>query len=474
MTARLQRMLLPAVLLGMQACWLYAWLSLIEAKATARSVVAPAVMLFLVLGAVAHVYTARLPRSILRQPCFWLLWIVLAALVGKLLIYPGMPWGEAAWLYALPAAAVRVIFETQPAELLLLLGSGAAWYLGGRVTANGPTHTRFLADFQFGLVMLFAATLVAHGLEISPAHPVLLALAFFSLSLSGIALTRSRQEGKRGSPAGNRQFTGSLVSLLAIVSFLGLLAGIAITPDLVGVLVAAGRFILYVLLAILAFLFSLLPDPDLPGGALPEASAIGNDQGLLDFFNSLPWPDVVRRVLRTTVGAVFLGMTLVALWRMCSAVLEWLRHRGNAAGVEVERLDSGLLADLVVWLHWLARQPAHLVHRAAVLFGQWMGTARVVTWATVYADMLRWTGRKLRPRRASESAHEYGTVLSELLPAASPDLAYVTETYARARYGGHEPDSDALHEMQQAVQRMRRLPRPRGSGGTTTTGEGAE
>ncbi|MCK9356511.1 MAG: DUF4129 domain-containing protein, partial [Dehalococcoidia bacterium] len=84
-----------------------------------------------------------------------------------------------------------------------------------------------------------------------------------------------------------------------------------------------------------------------------------------------------------------------------------------------------------------------------------------------------WTGRKLRPRRASESAHEYRAVLSELLPAASPDLAYVTETYARARYGGHEPDSSALQEMQQAVQRMRKLPRQRRGSRMTTTGEGA-
>ncbi|MCK9357401.1 MAG: hypothetical protein M0R22_09715, partial [Dehalococcoidia bacterium] len=411
MTARLRRMLLPAVLLGMQACWLYAWLSLIETKATGSSGVAPAAILFLIVAAITRTWTGRLPRRVLRLPCFWLLWVVLAATAGKLLLYPGMPWSEAAWLYALPAAAVRVIFETQPAELLLLLGSGVAWYLGGRVTADRPTHARFLADFQFGLVMLFAATLVAHGLEISPGHPVLLALAFFSLSLSGIALTRSRQEGTRATAPGNRQFAGSLVSLIGIVSFLGLLAGIAITPDLVGVLVAAGRFILYVILAILAFLISLLPDPDLSGGALPEPPAMSSDQAVLEFFSNLPLPAVVRRVMRMTVSAVFLGMMLVALWRICSAMLEWLRHRGNAAGVEVEKLDSGLLADLVAWLHWLARQPANLVHRTTVFFGRWIGTARVVTWATVYADMLLWAGRKLRPRVASESAHEYRAVL---------------------------------------------------------------
>ena len=146
---------------------------------------------------------------------------------------------------------------------------------------------------------------------------------------------------------------------------------------------------------------------------------------------------------------------------MCSAALEWLRRLGRPAAVEVESLDTGLLADLTALFLWLARQPANLLRRAATRLRAWAGAPEELNWNAVYGEMLRWAGRKLRPRAACESAHEYQMVLSALVPAASPDLAFVTETYARARYGGYEPDVKKLTEMRQAVHRIRQAPRPR-------------
>ncbi len=363
--------------------------------------------------------------------CFWLIWWFLSALVGKLLLAPETSWGQSAWLFALPRALIRLIFETRVAELLLLLGSACAWYLGGRAAGRQATYETLLAQFQFGLVLLLGAFLLAHGLEISTGHPVLLSLLFFALSLSGIGLMRNRVESERSSLPANRHFTGSLISLIAIVFVLGLLAGIAITPDLVAVLLDTGRFVLHAIEAVFVFIFSLLPSPDMPSGGEMEPPASGEDSGVMEFYKTFPWPAILRRIMFILWVVVVLGMLLFALWRVCTMVLDWLRRRGSVAGIEIESLDSGLLADLLAMLLWLERQAKHVAALVSRFVRNRLGAAAQPTWGSVYAGFMRWARKKLVPRQPSQSVHEYQSVLGEFLPSAAPDLAFVTEVYAR-------------------------------------------
>ena len=475
MRERLTRLLLPAMQLGMQACWLYAWLSLIEMRLLDRIVIAPIAILFAAAGALARAGVERLPlRSVARVACYWILWFAIAAFVGKLLLYPAMAWGQSAWVFALPRSLLRLIFETQSAELLLLLGSACAWYLGGRAVSRPASYETLLGQFQFGLLLLFGAFLLAHGLGVQSGHPVLLSLGFFALSLTGIAITRSRQGGESASVPSGRHFTGSLLTLVAVVSVLGLLAGIAITPDLVGSLIDVGRAILNSLGSALLFLFSLLPAPDAPSGAEMQPPATGDDAGLLEFYRTLPWPALLRRALFILWVVVVIGMFLFALWRLCSALLEWLKRRSNVSGIEIESLDTGLLADLLALLLWLDRKVRQAASYVTRIARRTMGSAGEPTWTSVYAGLVRWAARKVQPRHPSQSVNEYQAALGELLPAATADLAFVTDTYARARYGGHEPDGSTVQEMHSAVHRIRRAPRRRGAGHTNTQTEGAE
>lgn len=476
MRSRLKRALVPAVQVGMQACWLYAWLALIEAKVIATDVIAPVAVLFLAAAAFARASLDRLPlRPVLRITSFWLMWLLISALAGKALLYPAMAWGQLDWVFALPRSFILVIFETQPAELLLLLGSGCAWYFGGRAVSRRPTYESLLGQFQFGLVMLLGAFLLAHGLDVPIGHSVLLALAFFLLSLTGIAVTRSLQAGATTPQPGNHQFTGSLVTMLVTVGVLGLIAGVAITPGLIEILIEAGRFVLHTLQTAFLFIISLLPQPDItpPEGELPPP-ATGDDAGLLEFYRTLPWPALLRRVMFIVWVIVVMGMFLFALWRLCSMVLDWLKRRSDMAGIEVESLDSGFLADLRALLRWLERKARLVVQHVARFSRMKLGASDEPTWSSIYVNLVRWAGKKLTPREPSQSAHEYQAVLSELAPAAAPDLAFVTETYARARYGGHEPDSHLLQEMQAAVHRIRTAPRRHHTSSTSTISEGAE
>ncbi len=476
MTERIQRALVPTMQLGMQACWFYAWLALIAVKTDVPGTVAPTIILFLGAAALARWALMRSPlRQVTRLGIYWVAWFLLAAIAGKLLLFPSMPWGQVDWLFALPRGLVRVVFETRPAELLLLLGSGGAWYLGGQSISRGPTYETILGQFQFGLVMLLGAFLAAQGLSISTGHPLLLAITFFTLALTGIAITRSRQEQARAPGAANRQFAGSLVTLLVAVTALGLLASVIVTPGLIEVILNAVGFALHAVGSAIVYVLSLLPQPDLTppeGDAQPPAT--GDDSGLLEFYRTFPWPAVLKRVIFIVWVVVIMGMFLLALWRIFSTILGWLKRRSNMNGVEVESLSSGFLADLLAFMLWFERAGHALAARFRKFARSRFGPSGKPTWSSIYLNFARWAGKKLAPREPSQSAHEYQEALSRLLPAASRDLALITDTYARARYGRYEPDNEALREMQSAVLRIRTAPRRPKNRVVITLTEGAQ
>ncbi len=455
------RLLLPAILLGMQACWLYAWLSLIEARLLDSQALALMVVAFALAGALVYAYLRVLPlNAIVRMSCFWVLWFVLAALAGKLLLYPAMQWTQPDWILALPQALVFLIFESQPAELMILLGSACAWYLGGRTVWRGLTHGTLLSEFQFGLVLLLVAFLVARPLEVPTAHHIPIALSFFALSLAGVAITRSRREDTGASLLGRWHFLSSLGALLLAVSFLGLLATIAVTPALLAAILDGARYGLSLIGSALSFLLSLLPSQEFTPIEEPPPPA-GDDSALREFYGTIPFPASLRRIMFIGWTVMVIGMVLFSLYRICGMVLDWLKRRSDSRGIEIESLDTGFLADLLALLFWCGRG----IRKSAQAFVRFVRhgtqTTADMSWMSMYDALLRWTGKRLQVRASSQSVHEYQAALSRLLPAAAADLEYVTDTYARARYGGHEPEREALNQMSEAVQRIRKAPRGR-------------
>ncbi len=456
---RMNRMLLPAVLLGMQACWLYAWTALVEAYAIGSYTLAAAIVLFMPVGAIVYSFLRMLPvRTIVHTICYWAIWIILTAITGKLLLFTSIPWMQPEWVYALPRALGQLLFETRPAELLLLLGSACAWHLGNRPVRKAIDHSTVLGDFQFGLMLLIGALLAAQGLDAPAEHHVLLALAFFALSLTGIAITRSRQDDSGASLLTRRHFASSLAGLLLTVSLLGLLASVAVTPALLNAIVDGVRHIGHLIGAVFAFFASLLPGSEFAPIEEPPPPS-GDDSELREFYRGIPWPPMLRRIMFILWLIIVAGMVLFALWRICSQILDWFKRRSDTRGIEMESLDSGLLADILAFLLWVRDGVSRMAHRAMQLITRTMPHQGEQTWSEVYASFVRWSGRRIRARRISESVHEYQRALSQLHPDASPELILVTDIYARARYGGHVPDTVTVREMAQAALRIRRTRR---------------
>lgn len=475
MKTRLTSLILPALQLCMQACWLGTWLYVLEIRLLQHCSLMPVALLFAAAAMPMRLYMERLAvKPVLRVAAFWLAWVALAAIVGKLMLLPTASWIDISWTYALPRAIVRLPWETRTAELLLLFGSGGAWYAGGRAAEQQVTYETLLAQFQFGLILLFVAFLVAHALEVPASHPALLSVTFFSASLAALAITRNRIKSERPSLPRGRHFTGPLVALLIVVATLGLIAGVAITPNLVGMVLDGIRAVGRAIVAGLMFLLSLLPAPDMPSGGEMDAPATGDDSALTTFYRSLPWPAILRRILFILWLAAILGMALLSLWRLCSMILDWLKRRGDASGVQIESLESGLLADLLALLFWIDRTMNRLLNRVASFIRRRLGPVAEPTWTSIYIGLTRWAARKVLPRQPWQSVHEYQALLVEHMPDAIDELAYVTETYALARYGGLEPECATVQEMQRAATRIRKTPRARVTRAQINKTEGEE
>ena len=457
---RADLMLMPTVSFAMQSCWLLAWLSLLEQATVGSVIIAPVTILLFLAAAVWRYCLPRITqRRVLVEALFWAAWPIAAALAGKFVLFGDVSWTHTGWFLALPRAVLTLLYETRAAELLLFLGSGIAWLLGRRLASQPISYGRLLGDFQFGLIMLLAAFLVSHGLEQGLHQPILLSLGFFCVSLAGIATARSVRGGEGKTSLSRGHFTGTILTLIAIVSGFGLLIGIALTPDVLRVLLDAVRYVAHLFAEFFRWIASLIPEADIEPG-VPAASAAGDDSAVLEFYRSLPIPALLKRGIRIAYIVMILGLVVASLWQLCAQVLAWLRRRMDMSeGAELESLDVGLLAELAAFMRQMVARLRAMAVRMFTAVLQTTGREQAATARTVYVGFIKWAGKKVLPRKPWQSPREYMSALSEYLPAATPDLAMVTEAYVLARYGRHEPRDGGIDEMIGACKRIRKTTR---------------
>ena len=322
--------------------------------------------------------------------------------------------------------------------------------------------------------MLLAAFLVSHGLEQGLHRPVLLSLGFFGVSLAGIAVARGARGGEGKASLSRGHLTGTILTLIAIVSVLGLLVGMALTPDVLRVLLDALRYIGHLFGEFMRWIASLIPAPEMEPGIPPEG-ATGDDTAVRDFYRGLPIPALLKRGLYIAWVAIILGILLYALWQMCSQVLAWLRRRMDMGeGAELESLDMGFLSELAAFMRQIFARISTMAARVLAAILRTGGRAQPATVRTVYVGFVRWAGKKILAREPWQSPYEYMSALAECLPAAIPDLATVTEPYVLERYGRHEPDDGIVEEMIGACTRIRRTPRVRKHDSSHTQKEDGE
>ncbi len=502
--------LLPLILIGLRACWLWPWLALLRVWFYPRHpgpILPLAALLALPLLSLT---LARLgggwavghngARSGRDEPALWLRGLAaVAGLVAMLFLAwrqvyrPDYGLLNAAWLRQLGEDLIRWEAGLGVAVLVLLVAA-YLWWRGMADAAKSMGHEDIWRTFMAGVAM-WALYLVAHTLtfgrgagDAAPGVGVFLALgmaglAFTSLKITiglDMALGLDRQRAVRA-PAVNRYWLTSTGVVILAVLGLGFLLALLITPDLVARVLAVAAWVvdllwrivaaIIVLLAtvlfLLAYYAALLLRPlterlfafldleqaqqllqNLAPPTAPEAALA--DPAVV--------PDPFRWAALAILAAVLLLAFALALRRL---------RRAEPSTVDETR-ESILSADL-------------LGDQLAGLLGRWRGRFRRADLSPflslddeaasrrairrVYQELLAHTSARGAPRARSQTPAAYGDHLAgSLLRDQGGALKAVTAAYELARYAA-EPPADELPATVQAewarIEAALRPPEPR-------------
>jgi hypothetical protein len=442
--------------LGMEGCWLYALMALLNRHVAGDGI---SVVGILILYPVAFFFNRFLVWLKWPRACIlivsWLAWVVAMLLIVKVQLFADRPLSESAWLLSIPQSIAQVIYTFRP-ELLILLSTGVIWWLGRRLACRVANFPAMVSEFQFGLIMLVLTFLFASLLKAALGNPVLVTLTFFLFALLGISVAHALERTSWLSGLYQGHWSGLLLVSIGVILLLGLLITWVVTPDLLQLFWAAikwaGGLIWGLILKVIAFLASIFPQsepaelPSMPGMPPVEPS---------EAFELWSMPEWLRSGIRLGWSIFVLGLIIFALWRVSSDIFGWLRRKlASMAGAELEPVPGAFKADFLGLLKRILfrllglRLPFHLRRRELV------SPPEVASVRQIYRRLLRWAAAGGYPRHVSQTPHEYCYALAGILPEASEDLSFVTQQYVRARYGALLSAGDELSELSQAWHRL--------------------
>ncbi|MFC1967335.1 DUF4129 domain-containing protein [Chloroflexota bacterium] len=439
--------------IGIEGCWLFAMMAMLNSQVLEGRLSVPGIMLLFPL---AFIFNGLLQRRhwhrFIRSGINWLVWAAAMLLMVKAQLFAGLPLFNTEWLLAVPRSIAGVIYDFEPA-LFIMLGSGVLWWLGRRLAGRNADFAALVGEFQFGLFMLVVTFLSASALEIELSGQIYLVVAFFLFSLLGISIAHALEGTSWLSGLYQGHWSGLLLVSISLVFLAGFIITMIFTPDFLQLIVAAIKYVWGLVMQAIAFLINLLPEPG-PGEAppmpVPPPQTVEPEE-----FNFFRMPEALRRVFGAGWVTLFIGGILFAMWRVFSDILRWLHRRLRTPGAEYERMPGAFRADLFGFFRWL-------LHR---LFGWRLPWAKESTGKIspeaasvrqIYRQYLRWAAAGGYPRQVWQTPNEYGGELAQLLPGSQADLDYLTNQYVTVRYGASMPAEADLHRLTQAWHRVKK------------------
>ena len=452
-----RRGILYIAIMGMEVCWLYALMAMLNAKVAGGRL---SVLGIMVLYPVAFIINMLLRR--LRMPragilsVSWLLWVVGMLLMVKAQLFWGLPLSDWQWLLSIPQSIARVIYTFRP-ELLILLSTGVIWWLSLRLTSHTSSFATVVGEFQFGLIMLVLIFFIASRLETSLENPVPLALTFFLLALLGISVGHALESTSWLSGLYQGHWSGLLVISIGLILILGLLISSVVTPDLLHLFWAAITWVLGLVWALIikvaAFIASIFPALELT--ELPSMPSMPPTESVEEF-KLWSMPEWLRSGLSFSLSILVLGAILLALWRVSSEIFGWLRQRlAGRAGAEFEPLSGAFKVDFMNLLKRILLRLLRLKSLFRLRDKEGAVISEVAPVRQIYRQLLRWAAAGGYPRHISQTPREYYFALVGLMPETGEDFDLVTQQYVRARYGAWLPTGDELDKLSQAWHRVK-------------------
>jgi hypothetical protein len=218
---------------------------------------------------------------------------------------------------------------------------------------------------------------------------------------------------------------------------------------LLQLVVTALKWLWGLVVKLIAFLISLLPKPE--PGQLPLPVPSPGEVQPSEEVTVWHMPELLRRSLTSGWGIVWIGLILLALWRISSSIFGWLRRRfSSLAGAEYEAMPGAFKTDFMNWLKRIVfrllgiRLPFQSGRKST------SSTPEAASVRELYRRFLHWAAAGGYPRHVSQTPHEYLGKLADLLPEARQDLAFITQQYVSARYGIWSQTADELSQLRQS------------------------
>ena len=446
---------------GMEGCCLYAIIHLLNEKAVGGELSVPLLLLLYPLAFLVSILLARLHwhKTYLRT-INWVILVVMILLMVKVQLFGGVGLLDSTWLTAVPQAIKKIFFSFEPA-LLILLVSISLWWLGQRMSHIKANFTTAIAELQFGLIILLITLFSIRQLDVEFSAALGLVIAFVIFALLGISITHAREGKGWLSGLAQGHWTSVLIACIITVVLLGLLIAALVTPDFLELILKGLEWIWNSIVAALIALGHLLSLPEMESIELEPTTVPPDETGeALAEVGRRIMSESVRRGIEITVGIVFLTACILALWRISSQILDWLRNRLKGSGdVQVTTMHGAFKDDLINFLKSILRKvfsifrfrPAFLRSRKKTE----LLSPEAVSVHQVYRQFLRWAAKKGYPREIHQTPNEYSYAVANLLPEAEGELGFLTRLYVSTRYGLSLPGENELHKLRQSWQHVK-------------------
>jgi hypothetical protein len=449
---------------GMELCCFYSALGTVTLMALRGF---PPILWLLSFYPVAFVYNSALQAS-LRSRVYlyglcWVGWLIWLAALFKIQFLDESSFFDAQWMIS----SLRSIFQVENAlnaEQITLISSIVLWWCGRRLSLIQIEPSTVFSEFQFSMAIFLIILFIESHWDGQTLRLVPVILVFFLFSLFGMAAAHGQDARGWITSIYRNHWLGFLVFYVVLIMAAGLFLGAVIKPDLLKIMVSslktAWELVANIISRLIAFLMDLFPGSD--HGALPPVvSKPIPDMEPSVFVKLFQIPESVRKVSGFIMACIWIGLILLALWRVSTQIFEWLRQRlANGEGAEVEPISGAFREDMI-----------RLFKAVIKLLSKWMGllgwpfgragrkrnmSPEAGTVREVYRQMLLWAASRGCPRDPSQTPHEYLNRLLEWLPEGKGELGFLTDHYVNARYGPSVPTRDGLERMIAGWKKLRR------------------
>ena len=394
-----------------------------------------------------------------------LIWSTGTWLTGLLVVSPLFicsDGGNPDWTSILLRALAPWPLKPTP-ELVTLLSGMILWGLGIRLARLTIDFAAIATAFQFGLVILIFLVFTGNRWEILPKGFAFIPPAFFFFALSGMSLAHIR-EGALGSSPYRIHWFSMLLLAVGIILGLGLVFGTLVRPDLLKQIVIILKHGWHATVGLLwkfiLFLLSFLPEPD------PAQMPLLEQPGAVvsrvpEWGRILRIPDSVRSAARMIYLLLWLIVIVAALWSVSSSIVRWFAHRLHGdEGAEITSVTGAFREDLIRFIMGLIDRFLALKRRLDRFFRlrneKKSIPPEVASVRQVYTQLLKWAASKGCPKDAALTPREYLHRLTEWMPEARWELAFITHQYVHIRYGPSTPTEKVLHKMRQNLRQLKR------------------